>query len=67
LEWLTGIPGSELKPQAQPPKGHWVVAGFGRFGSAVAGQLDQRGMDLTIIHPDPEQVKAHPLRAGKRH
>jgi Trk K+ transport system NAD-binding subunit len=64
LEWLTGIPGSELKPQAEPPKGHWVVAGFGRFGSAVAGQLDQHGMDLTIIDPDYEQVKAHPCVPG---
>ncbi|MBL8526698.1 MAG: potassium channel protein [Burkholderiales bacterium] len=64
LEWLTGIPGTELKPQAEPPQGHWVVAGFGRFGTAVAGQLDQHGMDLTIIDPDYEQVKAHPCVPG---
>lgn len=64
LEWLTGIPGSELKPQAEPPKGHWVVAGFGRLGSAVAGQLDQAGMELTIIEPDHELVQAHPCVAG---
>jgi Trk K+ transport system NAD-binding subunit len=64
LEWLTGIPGSELKPQAEPPKGHWVVAGFGRFGSAVAEQLDRHGMDLAIIHPQPEQVKVHACVPG---
>lgn len=64
LEWLTGIPGSELKPQAEPPKGHWVVAGFGRLGSAVAGQLDQTGMEITIIEPDYELVKAHPCVRG---
>jgi Trk K+ transport system NAD-binding subunit len=64
LEWLTGVPGSELKPQAEPPKGHWVVAGFGRFGSAVASRLDQSGMDLTIIDPDYELVKPHPCVPG---
>jgi voltage-gated potassium channel len=64
LEWLSGVPGSELKPQAEPPKGHWVVAGFGRFGSAVASRLDQSGMDLTIIDPDYELVKLHPCVPG---
>jgi voltage-gated potassium channel len=64
LEWLTGIPGSELKPQAEPPQGHWVVAGFGRLGSAVARQLDQHGMSLTIIDPDYELVKSHPCVPG---
>ena len=59
LEWLTGIPGSELKPQAEPPKGLWVVAGFGRFGSAVVKELDHCGMGLTIIDPEYQLVQSH--------
>jgi Trk K+ transport system NAD-binding subunit len=64
VEWLTGIPGFELKPQAEPPKGHWVIAGFGRLGSAIVDRLEQHGMDLTIIDPDYERVKSHPCVQG---
>ncbi|MFO1205806.1 MAG: NAD-binding protein [Burkholderiales bacterium] len=64
LEWLTGVPGSELRPEAVPPHGHWVIAGFGRLGSEVAGCLAQHDMDLTVIAPDAGQVTAHRCVAG---
>ena len=64
LEWLTGIPGSELKPQAEPPKGHWVVAGFGRLGAEVVERLDQHGMGLTIIDPEDQPETSHPCVRG---
>jgi voltage-gated potassium channel Kch len=34
LEWLTGIPGTTLRAETRPPRGHWVVCGYGRFGRA---------------------------------
>jgi len=64
LGWLTGIPGTRLPPQVEPPRGHWVVAGYGRFGSAVVRQLDEHGMDITIIDPSYQIVRLHECVRG---
>jgi voltage-gated potassium channel len=76
---LTGLPGSPREPQALPPRGAWVVCGYGRFGREVVACLDREGMDVTIIDPDPNEearpryvqgtgTEAHPLRqAGVEH
>jgi len=64
LHWLTGIPGTTLPPQVEPPRGHWVVAGYGRFGSAVVRQLDRHGMDIAIIDPEYQIVRPHECVRG---
>jgi voltage-gated potassium channel len=64
LDWLTGIPGAALAPPVEPPRGPWVVAGFGRFGSAVVRQLDELGMDLSIIDPEYQIVRPHECVRG---
>jgi voltage-gated potassium channel len=53
LEWLTGIPGTELAPQRQPPRGHWLVCGYGRFGQAIHRHIEREGLNVTIIDPKP--------------
>lgn len=49
LSWLTGLPGTTLKPETAPPRGHWVVCGYGRFGREVVEAFRGHGMDVSIV------------------
>ncbi len=49
LSWLTGLPGTTLEPETAPPRGHWVVCGYGRFGREVVQAFRGHGMDVTIV------------------
>lgn len=51
LSWLTGLPGTTLRPETSPPRGHWVVCGYGRFGREVVQAFRRQGLDVTIIDP----------------
>ncbi|HSO07761.1 MAG TPA: NAD-binding protein [Pelomicrobium sp.] len=73
LQWLTGTPGTTLGPETAPPRGDWVVCGYGRFGRAVVQQLRTEGLKVTIFDPKPvlppgqdfvqrPGVQAEPLR-----
>ena len=53
-EWLTAVPGTPLAEPIAPPKGDWVLAGFGRFGRAVAHNLAETGDRVVVIETDPE-------------
>jgi voltage-gated potassium channel len=50
-EWLTGAPGSEPPSPLRLPPGHWVLAGFGRFGQALAQALDSAGQSWEGFDP----------------
>jgi len=52
-EWLTGVPGSEPPPRVEVPRGHWVLAGYGRFGMALRERLEQAGLTWRAIDLDP--------------
>lgn len=52
-EWLTGVPGAECPPHIGVPRGHWVLAGYGRFGTAVRSRLEQAGLTWKAIDLDP--------------
>ncbi|MBK6999541.1 MAG: potassium channel protein [Rhodoferax sp.] len=56
LEILTGLPGTPLSEPHRPPRGRWVVCGYGRFGHAIVQRLALTGIHLTII--DPRQPDA---------
>ena len=49
LSWLTGLPGTTLEPETAPPRGHWVVCGYGRFGREVVQAFRAHDMDVTIV------------------
>ncbi|MFA9461325.1 potassium channel family protein [Thiohalorhabdus sp. Cl-TMA] len=56
--WLTGI---EHQPVAQPmvpPRGTWVVCGFGRFGKAMRDRLHREGAHAVLVEADPEGTGA---------
>jgi len=57
-EWLTQPPGRPLPLRYRPPRGKWVLCGYGRFGKAVKRFLDYEGVETTIIEATPEKVKA---------
>ncbi|MDX2156670.1 MAG: NAD-binding protein [Hyphomicrobiaceae bacterium] len=60
LAWLTGPPGAYLQPRVPAPPGHWIVCGYGRFGSRVAAAIQSGGFDVTVIDPDaiePEDAR----------
>jgi len=52
VEWLTAAPGSTIEPQREPPRGHWILCGYGRFGQAIVDDLQAEGIDLTVIEPN---------------
>jgi Trk K+ transport system NAD-binding subunit len=52
-DWLSGVPGEKPPPRVEAPRGHWVIAGYGRFGHAVAGVLQAAGLSYKPIDVDP--------------
>lgn len=52
-DWLTGAPGSRPPARIEAPHGHWVLAGYGRFGRAIGAALTRAGMTWKPIDVDP--------------
>ncbi len=50
-DWLTSTPGSPCPAVTQPPRGRWVLVGFGRFGRAIAKVLDREGIAWKAFDP----------------
>jgi voltage-gated potassium channel len=65
IEWLTSTPGSTLPRRREPPRGRWIVCGFGRFGSEVTRDLRAEGLEVTVVEPgrlasdDPSIIVGH--------
>ena len=57
-EWLTTAPGRPLVHRVHPPRGTWVLCGYGRFGKAVQRYLNFEGIDTVIIEAEPEMTHA---------
>ncbi|OGA32921.1 MAG: hypothetical protein A3G80_15805 [Betaproteobacteria bacterium RIFCSPLOWO2_12_FULL_62_13b] len=75
LDRLVGSAASPEIADRAPPRGHWIVCGYGRFGREVVASFDRERVDLTIIDPDPPAdseravirglgTEAEPLRAA---
>jgi len=54
LAWLTGMPGATLRPETEPPRGRWIICGYGRLGREVIRCLDQEDLGMTLITTGPE-------------
>ncbi len=57
-EWLTSAPGSPLVEPLFPPRGRWVLCGYGRLGKALQQFLSFEGVEATIIEANPEGTQA---------
>ncbi len=64
IEILTGLPGTPLPPLRRPPKGHWIVCGYGQFGQSVARYLCLPGMHLCVVDPDGEGPESSRIVRG---
>ena len=70
FSWLTDLPGTTLEPETAPPRGHWIVCGYGRFGREVVEAFQEHGLDVTVIDPSdtaPEglaHVRGHGTEAA---
>lgn len=54
--WLISLPGRTLHPPVTPPRGNWVVCGYGRFGSSCAHYLKAEGNSVTVIERNAEKA-----------
>jgi voltage-gated potassium channel len=52
-DWLTGTPGAILAATRDPPRGRWLVCGYGRFGHALVSELQREGMEIALIDQHP--------------
>lgn len=57
-DWLTSPTDTEPREPLFPPKGRWVLCGYGRFGKAVQQFLSYEGIESTIIEADPDGTDA---------
>ncbi len=64
IEWLTGIPGTELPANREPPRGLWIDCGYGRFGREVAVDLAREGLEVAIIESNPPADCERPVIVG---
>jgi len=51
-EWMTSIHESPLSDFAVPPRGTWVLCGYGRFGKAIRQSLSFKGIQTVIVEAD---------------
>lgn len=59
-EWMTAVPHESLREPLFPPRGRWILCGFGRFGKAVYRRLSAEGIPVTIIEARPDLTDAPP-------
>ncbi len=50
-EALGGLPGVPLPARHEPPRGLWLICGYGRFGVTVARHLQAEGIATRVIEP----------------
>lgn len=55
-EWLTDVPGMPLIEPLKPPRGKWIVCGYGRFGKAVVRNLRKEGLEAIIVEAEPAKT-----------
>lgn len=64
--WLNSGPASRLAKPVRIPRGRWIVCGFDRVGRAVYQLLQARGMEVTVIDPEPGRIGRPPHTVAGR-
>ena len=57
-EWMISIREAPLSEFAEPPKGTWILCGFGRFGKAVRESLSFEGVRIVLVESDIARTQA---------
>jgi len=66
-DWLTGVPDTDLTSPVYVKQGHWIICGFGRFGSGLYQQLLKSDIRVTVIDPSEEKREQFLSKAENRH
>ncbi|MCU0735069.1 MAG: NAD-binding protein, partial [Methylotetracoccus sp.] len=53
MAWLTGLPGTTLEPETEPPGGPWLIYGDGYFADQVAAKLYRQGAEVWTLGVSP--------------
>ena len=48
-EIVTGLVDTPLPEPHRPPRGRWIMCGYGRFGHMIREELEGAGLDVTVI------------------
>ncbi len=54
-DWMIGLYRRPLTDLLQPPKGLWIVCGYGRFGKAVYENLRREGVEVVVVDAFPDR------------
>jgi voltage-gated potassium channel len=65
-EWMTSIRESQLSDFAAPPRGTWILCGYGRFGKAVRKSLSFKGIHTVIVESELDRTQAPEGAIGGR-
>jgi Trk K+ transport system NAD-binding subunit len=57
-QWLVQPGGQPLAEPRAPPRGTWLLCGYGRFGKAIARYLQYEGVSTVVIEPFPDEAGA---------
>lgn len=64
IELLDSLPGTAIPEVHRPPRGLWIVCGYGQFGQSIARHLELPGISLSIIDPEAEGPANVPVVRG---
>ena len=56
-QWLSSPKNTPLTEPVFPPKGKWILCGYGRFGKAVYEKLTKHGLPVTVIEESPDKTQ----------
>ena len=56
--WMIGVPDAMLTPQFTPPRGTWILCGFGRMGQRLNETLTAQGIPTVIIESELAEADA---------
>ena len=57
-EWMTSLHETPLTEFTAPPRGTWILCGYGRFGKAMHKSLSFKGIQTIIIESDLQATDA---------
>jgi Trk K+ transport system NAD-binding subunit len=59
-EQLTSVPNETWSPPLHPPRGNWLVCGYGRFGQAMHAALRGEGISCCVVEANTEIANTVP-------
>ncbi len=58
-DWLISVERTRLRSRLDPPAGHWIVCGAGKFGEPLLQRLEKSAIPFTVVDVHPERLQGH--------